>query len=411
MSRIKEQLDAEYVDQPAGGTPSKQKRSDEKSPIIWKPNLISFGDIRPKPIHWLWRERFPSGCITTLVGRPGAGKSFLTCDMAAHISTGTDWPDGCSCSQGDIILISCEDDPHQVIRPRLDAHGAEVSRVHLLTTKSRYCEETGTVENLISLHDVELIEQTVKQLPNCKLIVIDPIGSYLGSGVDAHRDNDVRSVLAPIAKLAEKHDLSVVLIVHTRKGAAGHADDMALGSRAFVGISRAVWHVMQDSEDDKRKLMLPGKTNLSAQNSGLAYRIESDIEGESARVVWEEGLVEMSANDAMAQTDGDGEHTALNEAVEWLEIYLADGAKLGKQLKRDADSDGISKRTLERAKSKLKIASGPQGKAGPWMWSLPDIFKSSPSIPRVRQGDSVGEHLDSLANSWDSLPECTGEVF
>ena len=54
--------------------------------------------------------------------------------------------------------------------------------------------------------------------------VIDPIGSYLGSGVDAHRNNNVRSVLAPIALLAEKHDLAVLLVVHTRKGTASHTE-------------------------------------------------------------------------------------------------------------------------------------------------------------------------------------------
>lgn len=395
---IKEKLADEWQDQPASGTPAKQKRSDEQTPIIWKPNLISFGNIEPKPIHWLWRERFPSGCITTIVGRPGAGKSFLTCDMAAHISTGTEWPDGCGCSQGDVILISCEDDPAQVIRPRLDAHGADVSRVHLLTTKARYSEETGTVENLISLHDVELIEQTVKQLPNCKLIVIDPIGSYLGSGVDAHRDNDVRGVLAPIALLAEKHDLAVVLVVHTRKGTASHADDMALGSRAFVGISRAVWHVMSDGEDEDRKLLLPGKTNLSAQNTGLAFRIESEIEGEPARVIWEEGFVEMSANDALAQAADDGEHSALEEAVSWLEHLLKDGPRKSADVKKLARADGISEGTLKRAKAKLRVHSAPDEMGGPWMCRLWNP-QSGSSLSSVDQTNTLSQTGKSLNHS------------
>ena len=111
------------------------------------------------------------------------------------------------------------------------------------------------------------------RLPDCKLVVIDPIGSFLGNGTDAHRDNEVRGVLAPVAMLAEKHGPAVLVVAHRRKSAGSIADDLALGSRAFTGIARAVWHLTRDPDDKARRLLLPGKNNLAREGDGLAFSI------------------------------------------------------------------------------------------------------------------------------------------
>ena len=67
-----------------------------------------------------------------------------------------------------------------------------------------------------------------------------PSGSFVGPRTDAPRDNEVRGLLAPIARLAEKYELAVLVVAHRRKSSGGSADDLALGSRAFTGIARAV---------------------------------------------------------------------------------------------------------------------------------------------------------------------------
>ena len=162
------------------------------------------------------RGAFRLGRITLLVGRPGEGKSFLTTDAAARITTGTPWPDGKHCPKGSVILISAEDDPADTIRPRLDAHCADVRHVHLLSAVRRV-DGDGQYERLITLADVDAIEAALMRLSDCKLIVVDPIGSFLGGGTDAHRDNEVRGVLAPIAAMAEKHGPAVLVVAHRRK--------------------------------------------------------------------------------------------------------------------------------------------------------------------------------------------------
>jgi putative DNA primase/helicase len=217
------------------------QRWEQESDGNAEPVLVCLADVEPRPVSWLWPGRIPLGRITLLVGRPGEGKSFLTTDMAARITTATPWPDGSECPIGSVVLISAEDDPADTIRPRLDAHYADVRRVHLLSAVRRK-DADGHHERMVTLADLDAIEKAVKRCGDCKLIVVDPIGSFLGGRTDSHRDNEVRAVLAPIAQLAERHGPAVLVVAHRRKGTGSTADDLALGSRAFTGIARAVWH-------------------------------------------------------------------------------------------------------------------------------------------------------------------------
>ena len=63
-----------------------------------RPDLVRMSEIEPREIVWLWENRFPAGQISLIVGTPGFGKSFVTCDMAARISVGAAWPDGTPCN-------------------------------------------------------------------------------------------------------------------------------------------------------------------------------------------------------------------------------------------------------------------------------------------------------------------------
>ena len=94
---------------------------------------IPFSEIEPEEVSWLWPGRVIQGKLNMLVGHPDSGKSFIAVDMAARVSTGEKWPDGSGRAPlGDVIILAAEDDPADTIRPRLDAHGAELSRVHFV---------------------------------------------------------------------------------------------------------------------------------------------------------------------------------------------------------------------------------------------------------------------------------------
>ncbi|MCX7402446.1 MAG: AAA family ATPase [Planctomycetia bacterium] len=367
------------------------------------PAMTCLADVEPCEVDWLWPGRFPLGRISLLVGRPGEGKSFLTTDMASRVSTGTPWPDGTDCPRGSVVLIAAEDDPGDTIRPRLDAHYADVRRIHLLTG----VRSTGKRhERMISLADVETVRQSLEMHPDCKLIIVDPIGSFLGGGVDAHRDNEVRSVLAPIAQLAKEHNVAVVVVAHRRKSVGSNADEMCLGSIAFAGIARAVWHLSRDTEDKARRLLLPGKNNLGREVSGLAF----SIIGEPARISWESDPVEMTADDQLVsekqgreQKRGpDGEAT--RDAENWLRSILADGPRLAKELNDEwVNGMGGGKRTLERAKVAACVEAFRETVPGGWHWRLPEN-----NLAVLAQGKQLGG-LGGLAKNAGNTHSFNGD--
>ena len=343
------------------------------------PIVVPMSEVDPREVQWLWHNRIAAGRLSLIIGAPGAGKSFFSCDLASRISTGTPFPDGSSCARGSVVLITQEDDPHDVIRPRLDAHHADTSRIHLLKG-TRYVSEAGKpTERMFTLADIEVLERTIGSIDDCKLVVIDPIGDYLGGRTDAHRDNEVRSVLVPITRIAEKHGVAVLSIVHTRKGIASHADDLALGSRAFTGLARGVWHLRPDAEDEQRRLLVAGKNNLTAAQTGLAFTIQG--EGQRGAIVWEDDPVDMTANQLIAQESGKESGTSVvDECVSWLRDKLAHGEMPAGEIKKQAAADGFKDRTFRRAKEKLRVCHSPSGFGGPWVYSLPDVSRTEPTV-------------------------------
>jgi len=345
----------------------------DRTTIVGGPVLTCLADVEPADVKWLWFRRVPLGRITLLVGMPGEGKSFLTTYMAARVSTGSPWPDGTDCPSGSTIFISAEDDPADTIRPRLDAHYADVRRIHLLAMVRTIGEKGQQKDTMFTLADVDALEAALKAHPDCKLVVVDPIGSFLGGRTDAHRDNEVRAVLAPVAKLAEKYGVAVVVVAHRRKSSGSFADDLALGSRAFTGIARAVWHLTHDADKKSLKLLLPGKNNLAPEGGGLAFTIG----GQPPAIAWERDPVAMSADDALAVENGNAkkkpgpEPSARNQATEWLRDLLDSGSMQTSSLKDEAKEAGYSWRTVQRAKDDLGIKPYRDQFGGVWMWKLP----------------------------------------
>jgi len=142
-----------------------------------------------------------------------------------------------------------------------------------------------------------------------------------------------------------------------------------MGSRAFTGIARAVWHLTRDSQNKSRRLLLPGKNNLAAEGTGLAF----SIGGTPAVLSWENNPVALTADEAVRQESG--EHAGADspqrrQAMMWLKKRLADGPVRLDEIKIEAQATGLSRRTLFRARDELDLHSYRDGNTGRWMWAL-----------------------------------------
>jgi hypothetical protein len=258
-----------------------------------------------------------------------------------------------------------------------------------------------TEEMMFQLGHLDALEDAIQSIPDLRLVVIDPVGSFIGGRTDAHRDNEVRAVLAPVAQLAERYDVAMLIVAHNRKGASTNADDTTMGSRAFVALARTVWHLIEDPDDKNRRLLLPGKNNLAASQPGLAF----SIVGEPGAICWEQDPVNLHADDGMAavaQHSRPGpEAEAASEALDFLRGVLADGPRLAKEIKEEAkEGHGISESTLKRSKKKLGVEVYRNDIPGPWWWRLPHTANKTATSSK---GEELG-HLDPLAKNKGKTP-------
>jgi len=377
------------------------------------PVLLGFDDIEPEDVRWLWPGRIAEGRLTTLAGAAGLGKSYLTAELAATVSNGRPWPDGTPCPRGSVLMLCAEDDPKDTTLPRLIAQDADRAKVKALTAVRVPGNNGKPAEKVVTLADLDTIAEALDALPDCRLVVVDPIGSYMGGGVDTHKDNDTRAVLAPLVELARQRGVAVLAVAHLRKSAVTAADDAVMGSRAFTALARVVLHLVADPDDepaegedrDARRLLVSGKNNLARKADGLAF----DIRGPgSGRLEWDTAPVTATAEDLYARQRtgaGGGNPTAKDEAEAWLGDTLADGARPAAELKAQAKADGISESTLKRAKASLGVLAKREGfsKDGRWTWALPP----GPAGPK---GTNAGEReplapYDDLAPYEPDAPE------
>ena len=360
---------------------------------------VCMADVQPQPISWLWPGRIALGKITLIAGDPGLGKSLLTVTMAAIVSKGQAWPlNGPPAPIGSVVLLSAEDDPADTIRPRLDAAMADCARIHVLQAIRDTDDEDAPIQRLFSFkRDIQRLEELLPTLPNCRLLIIDPVSAYL-DGTESHNNGDIRGLLAPLADLAARHGVAVVLVQHLNKNSGTSAMYRSMGSIAFIAAARAAYIVTKDRNNPDRRLVMPVKNNLARDDTGLAYSVLT-AENEAPVIQWEEEPVIMTADEALTPADSEEEKTGTDWAVEVLEIVLKDGPISSTSVHKEAKQANISPKALRRAQERLGIKPRKVGYEGGWVWMLPghEGALSSEGAPTQNEGTlGAGGHLGDV---------------
>ena len=362
-----------------GGTAAELMRLTDEAPMFEpdlidspRPIVVSLADVEPLQINWLWLNRIPLGMFTLILGDPGLGKSFLTLYMASKVSTGGMWldsevPDN-SAPIGSVVILTAEDDLSHVVRPRLDALGADTTKIVALEGVRIKDENDREHTEYFNLQkDLPALQQAIRNQKDTKLVIIDPLSAYLGGRIDSHKDADVRGVLRPLVELAEQCVVAVVGVTHLNKNATGKAVYRAMGSLAFLAAARTCWLVTADpnDSDSNRRLLTPAKHNVLIEPTGLAFEI---VDG---KVIFENEPVTMTADEALA-TSSTIKAQALDQAKQWLSEQFTPGKSItATEIYKQAEEQGISKRTLERAKRELHIVSYQESVLGKkvWFWT------------------------------------------
>lgn len=354
-------------------------------PVDLTKRLITLAsEITPKKVEWLWTNRIPLGKLTTFAGWGGLGKSFVTMDLAARISTGGMIPgseDECF-EVGNVLILNTEDDPEDTSVPRLIEAGADLRRVAFARSE---------ILGQFNLGDLKILDAMLDQLGGAKMLVIDPATAHVGDK-DDHKNAELRALLMPLSLWSMERSLAVILVTHVNKPQAGKVEAMArvVGSVAWVNAVRAAVMFSKDPNDHTRRLFIPFKSNNAPEQKGLSYRVmPTDT---LAKIEWI-GEVDTTADEALNQTKT---VTAATDAVDWITEMFRDQLEWESgELKRLALAAGHTFNAVFKSKEvkALPIMKRPKTDANgnkTWTWTAihgwPIVSESTES-PKVG-GDS-----------------------
>jgi gas vesicle protein len=367
--------------------------------------LVTVAKVAPERVRWLWPAHIPLGKVSVLDGDPGLGKSTLTLDLAARVTTGSPLPDGVRLDYpGAVLIISAEDGIGDTIRPRLEAAGADLERVSVLDAVE-YWEDHGPEQRPPVLPaDVPIIEEAIARI-GAVLVVIDPLAAFLSERVDSYKDQHVRRALMPLARLAERAGAAIVIVRHLSKTGGANAVYRGGGSIGIIGAARAGLLVAPDPDDETRRILAVTKSNLAQMPPALAYRLVPDELHDCGRIIWE-GPTSHKANDLLTTpiTVDLEQSSAITAAVAFLEEVLDEEDRWVKEVKDEAKLAELSWPTVRRAKDRRGVKAvkvgGKGSKEQGWKWHLPALGRCSnpvegaqgPESKSAGQGEGVQEH-------------------
>ena len=311
--------------------------------------LIRMSDIQPEQVQWLWYPYIPLGKLTVIQGDPGEGKTTFVLAVIAALTKGEALPEREPLDPVNILYQTAEDGLADTIRPRLDALGADCSRVLVIDESKRE----------LSLSD-ERIRQAMEKT-RAKLLVLDPLQAYLGAEVDMHRANEVRPILKRLGSVAEQMGCAVVLIRHLNKMQGQKSGHRGMGSVDFQAAARSVLLVGRTKEDPQLRIVVPDKSSLAPEGESIAFALDPELGFQ-----WK-GYCAYNAEELLGGSTKQVQ-TKTMQAEETLRNLL-DKPAPAEEILRRITAAGISERTLMTAKKNLGVLSEKRG--GQWFWRLP----------------------------------------
>ena len=311
--------------------------------------MIKMSDIEAQEIEWLWYPYIAYGKLAIVQGDPGDGKTTLILNLAAKLTKGEGLDENMKVTEPmNVIYQTAEDGLADTVKPRLLQAGADCERVLVIDES----------EKSLSMLDERIEEALIRT--GARVLILDPIQAYLGSGTDMNRANEVRNMTKRLAALAEKYKCAIILIGHMNKAAGNKAAYRGMGSIDFYAVARSVLLVGRVEGEPNIRAMVQIKNNLAEFGHAKAFRLSE----EGFRWL---GDYEITADEVL------GGYVQKINKLEQAKDLLRELSKELEKVESNsvydmAKEQNISKRTLENAKREMGIRAKREN--GSWYWPL-----------------------------------------
>lgn len=181
-------------------------------PVRRTQTLAEIDKLKLKPLEWVIRKILPVGVIL-MAGAPKIGKSFMSLQMGLTVAHGSRlWRGRKREQRGEVLYLAYEDNNRRMrdrARKLLEGEMTLPKRLHVDYQWPRM--DAGGVEDL---------DNWLSAHPKARLVIIDTLAKFRTTTSRARTAYDydyaIGSALIP---LAERHQVAIVLVHHTAKGA------------------------------------------------------------------------------------------------------------------------------------------------------------------------------------------------
>lgn len=344
---------------------SKQQVKEEKS--VRSSRRQTAASINKEHLVWLWPGYLQANQLVHLAGASGEGKSPITRDIVARLSSGKPWPDG-SVNEADrrgVLMLASEDDWSTVIRPSLELAGADLERVFKFITTVVKGDTVTDVTTALD-QDVQLLRQDIEDNQDIGMVIIDPITNYLGR-LAMNKDEEMRGLLMPLALLAQENNVCVMTVGHLNKRDKDTPlQQRIMGAAAFFAVARQTIFCSRDPEDENKFSHVMG-FGRGTSTSALRYKTEMhplEWGGKASEVVtiaWGEKCdvdIEAAVTTPLKQQD----KSDAKQVRQIVQTFLRDGQKTTEQIEQVLKENGIKDGyNWRREAAKIKGISNHKG--------------------------------------------------
>lgn len=236
-----------------------------------QPEIISAREFLKKdfpPLQQIVPGLLPEGAIL-LAGAPKAGKSRLALSLAVAVATGRPALGKIPVKQRDVLYV-CLEDGERMTQDRLRALEGEDPGTLAMSHDAKHWPrvEAGCEGQ---------IEDWLKQHPNAGLVVIDTLQRIRpeSKAYQSVYEKDY-AACAPLADLAHKHHICVVIVHHTRKARKeddGDPMEMVSGSTGLTGAVDGTLLLLRKRHETNGTLQL-----LHREVPDTKYKLTTDDE-------------------------------------------------------------------------------------------------------------------------------------
>lgn len=308
-----------------------------------------FSSVEPKEVEWLWYPYIPYGKLTILQGDPGEGKSTVMLNLIATVTNGGIFPDGAVFDRPHPVIYQCtEDNAADTVKPRLLAAGAVCEKIAYILDE----------DEKLTLDDSRIEDTLIRT--GARLIVFDPIQSFLSQDSDMQNVGRMRSLLKKVCAIAEKHRCAVVLIGHMNKGGANNQLYRGLGSIDIAAIARSVLMIVRDRENPELRYLFQIKSSLAPEGRPVSF-----LMNRQQGFIWQE-VCDLSIQDVI-QNETVSDNGKRSQAAVLLMEMLMEQDMPSSEIFAELEKQGISRRTVQNAKKDAHIRA--YKKNNIWYWS------------------------------------------